>query len=183
MRFYAFFLLAMTCLLQAVAPETARAEKDPDGILARRVGVWNAKVTIKVPRQKTFEGQEKIGWALEHNYLMGKGFYDDKGDGKKTEVINLMTYSEADKRYYMWEFKADGQVQPVPTVGTWDAKKEQITLSADYGNMGTGEGTWQFKKDGTFTWTYQIKDKQGKVIFSVEGTQVKTKKTKEATKK
>ena len=183
MRFYAFFLLAMTCLLQAFAPEAARAEKDPNGILAKRVGIWNAKVTIKVPQEMTFEGQEKIGWALEHNYLMGKGFYDDKGDGKKTEVINLMTYSEADKRYYMWEFKADGQVQPVPTVGTWDAKKEQMTLSANYGNMGTGEGIWKFEKNGTFAWTYEIKNKKGEVVSSVGGTQVKIKKTKETTKK
>ena len=183
MRFYAFFLLAMTCLLQAVAPEAARAEKDPDGILARRVGVWNAKVTIKVPQEMTFEGQEKIGWALEHNYLMGKGFYDDKGDGKKTEVINLMTYNQFDNRYYMWEFKANSQVQPIPTVGTWAAGKEQMTLSADYGDMGTGEGIWKFKKDGTFTWTYEITNKKGEVVSSVAGTQSKNKKTKETTKK
>jgi len=182
MRFYAFFLLAMTCLLQAVAPETARAEKDPDGILARRVGVWNAKVTMKVPVQKTFDGQEKIGWVLKHNYLMGKGFYDDKGDGNKTEVLNMMAYNEADKSYYIWEFMANNKVQQTPAIGTWDAKKEQMTLIADLGDEGTGEGTWKFENDGTFTWTYQIKNQQGKVVFSVEGTQVKTKKTTAAKK-
>ena len=183
MRLQFLFVLIVTCILQSLATGPILAEQDPNGILARRVGVWNAKVTIKVPIQKTFEGQEKIGWALEHNYLMGKGFYDDKGDGEKTEVINLMTYNQFDKRYYMWEFKANSQVQPIPTVGTWDAEKEQMTLSADYGDMVTGKGIWKFEKDGTFTWTYEIKNKKGEVVSSVAGTQSKIKKTKETTKK
>ena len=183
MRFHALFLLTAIGLLHTLTPEVARAEKDPDGIMARRVGVWNAKVTIKVPVQMTFEGQEKIGWVLGHNYLLGKGFYDDKGDGKKTEVINLMTYSEKDKRYYIWEFKADVGVQPVPTTGTWDAKTEEMMLSADYGDQGTGEGIWKFEKDGSFTWTYEMKNKKGKVVFSMEGTQTKVKTDEGTTKK
>ena len=125
MRFSALLPLVLACLLSALAPGLARAEKDPHGILARRVGVWNATVNIKAPVKMTFKGQEKIGWVLGHNYVLGKGFYDDKGDGKKTEVINLMTYSEKDKRYYIWEFKANGDVQPAPLTGTWDEEKKE----------------------------------------------------------
>ena len=174
MRLHSLFALIVACLFNFASTGSAVADKDPNGILAKRVGLWKATVSVKLPKEMTFQGQEKIGWALDHNYLMGKGFYDDKGDGKKTEVINLMTYNAMDKRYYIWEFKADGQVQPVPTVGTWDGDKEEMTLTADYGKLGTGDGTWKFEKDGSFTWTFEIKNKKGNVVFSVEGKQVKT---------
>ena len=160
------------------SPSHAHAEKDPHGILAKRVGLWKATVNVKIPKAMTFEGEEKIGWTLNHNYLMGKGFYDEKLDGKKTEVINLMTYNPLDKRYYIWEFKAAEQVQPVPTVGTWDADKEEMVLSADYGKLGSGTGTWKFEKDGSFIWTYEMKDEKGNVFFSMEGKQVKIKANK-----
>ncbi len=174
MRLHLFlFAVIVVSIFNFAFPAHVLAEKDPHGILAKRVGNWKATVNVKVPKAMTFEGEEKIGWALKHNYLMGKGFYDDKLDGKKTEVINLMTYNPLDKQYYIWEFKAAEQVQPVPTVGTWDADKEEMTLSADYGKLGTGNGTWKFEKDGSFSWTFEIKDKQDSVVFSVEGTQVK----------
>ncbi|MEE2780930.1 MAG: hypothetical protein VX431_01900 [Planctomycetota bacterium] len=181
MRFSALLPLVMACLLSALAPGLARAEKDPHGILARRVGVWNATVNIKTPVKMTFKGQEKIGWVLGHNYVLGKGFYDDKGDGKKTEVINLMTYSEKDKRYYIWEFKANGDVQPAPLTGTWDEEKKEMTLKAnDGGNR--GEGVWKFEKDGSFSWSFEVKDENDKTIFSMDGSQVKAEKTDSGTK-
>jgi hypothetical protein len=182
MRLQFLFVLIVTCILQSLATGPVLAEQDPNGILAKRVGIWNAKVTIKVPQEMTFEGQEKIGWALEHNYLMGKGFYDDNGDGKKTEVINLMTYSEVHKRYYMWEFKANGDVQPVPMVGVWDSQKEELVLSAEYGKLGSGAGTLKFENDGSFTWNFEVKNKKGIVVFSLEGTQVKVNKEKSTAK-
>ena len=181
MRFSALLPLVLACLLPSLTPGLARAEKDPHGILARRVGVWNATVNIKAPVKMTFKGQEKISWVLGHNYVLGKGFYDDKGDGKKTEVINLMTYSEKEKRYYIWEFKANGDVQPAPLSGVWDEKKEEIVLMTDAGDH-TGRGTWKFEKDGSFTWSFEIKDKNDKVLFSMDGSQVKAKKTGSGTK-
>ena len=168
-----FFSLIFISIFFLASPTDVLAEKDPHGILAKRVGRWKATVNVKIPKEMTFEGEEKIGWALKHNYLMGKGFYDDKLDGKKTEVINLMTYNPLDKRYYIWEFKAAEQIQPVPTVGTWDEDKEEMTLSADYGKSGKGTGTWKFGKDGGFVWTYEMKDEKGNVFFSVEGKQEK----------
>ena len=176
MRSHLFLFAAIFfSLLNLAFPAYVMAEKDPHGILAKRVGSWKATVNVKVPKAMTFEGEEKIGWALKHNYLMGKGFYDDKLDGKKTEVINLMTYNPLDKQYYIWEFKAAEQVQPVPTVGTWDADKQEMILSADYGKSGTGTGTWKFGEDGSFVWTYEMKDEKGNVFFSMEGKQVKIK--------
>ena len=80
------FSMIVVVISNFVSPSCARAEKDPHGILAKRVGLWKATVNVRTPKAMTFEGEEKIGWALKHNYLMGKGFYDDKLDGKKTEV-------------------------------------------------------------------------------------------------
>ena len=82
----------------------------------------------------------------------------------------------------MWEFKANGEVQPVPMVGVWDSQKEELVLSADYGKLGSGAGTLKFENDGSFTWNFEVKNKKGIVVFSLEGTQVKVNKEKSTAK-
>ena len=65
--------------------------------------------------------------------------------------------------------------------GIWDSQKEELALSADYGKLGLGTGTLKFKKDGSFTWNFEVKNKKGNVdFFSMEGTQVKSNKKESA---
>jgi hypothetical protein len=139
-------------------------------ILARRIGAWNTKTTIKpgkwLPDGAASEGVETVEWMLNDLFIQGK---TKNADG--AESLWLMTYDEQDGIFRSWYFDSYGNHPRVQSTGKWDEKKQQLTFESPPDSTGVRSiSTVRFTDEDRVDSSWALRDRDGSIVMEGEGT-------------
>ena len=162
-------MLLVAGIAQASFANLLCADEEPSKVLGRFVGNWTTTTTIKkaelTSQEATISGEEKMKWVLKKKFIATTGTYADG----KYKTINLANYDPETKTYYFWEFDSDGAFPRGITTGTWDAEKEQFTISGIYPAGLRGEGYRKFTNKDRIEWAFTVKAEDGTVMMDMSG--------------
>lgn len=157
--------------LPADFDETYGVTRSPQlALLARRVGTWETKTTIKpclwVPEGTNSTGLETIRWSLGGQLLEGR----QRGLENGAETLSLMTYDARDQVYRVWFFDSNGNVPRSPSLGHWDQANETLTFEANQEDEFRSVFRMKLISNDSVHWQGVWKDKAGQVLLDIEGT-------------
>ncbi|HEY7117997.1 MAG TPA: DUF1579 family protein [Tepidisphaeraceae bacterium] len=170
------FLIGMAVRVSPGAD--AKAQAEPPGapvpppppelkVLQRFVGSWDtagvSQVAEWTPREINTTGRVTMEWALGGRFVQGKGT-----DTLPSELTMLWGYDADRRAYRTWLFNSLGLA--IEWTGDWDDRAQTFVVRNDVGNGLTGTLTTRFVGDDRIEWRSQVKDGDGKLYHSWEGT-------------
>ena len=178
-----FAVLAILAGIFLAAPASAEAPQGPAGdvpelkVLEHRVGEWDVEMTIKPADGPSggikAKGTAKAEWVLDGRFVQSTWTMEGEDGSPPMKGISLMTYDPGKKAYRGWMFLSNGSVSQ--TEGRWDDKTRTMTLKARDPQGGSSTVVESFAEDGTQTWTIVEKDRDGRVLAEVTGTNTRSK--------
>ena len=162
----------------AMAADGPAADVTELAPLSRWVGRWDVVSTIKpgvdVAQETKSKGTERAEWVMGGRFLK-QDWVIEAGDGVSSlSGSTLMTYDSRKKTYHSWMFYSSGAV--VECDGTWDEASKSMTWTSkeeEGGRVTTIKAT--FPDDATEKWSIVGKDRDGKTLIEVVGTNTRKK--------
>lgn len=157
-------LLAVCLLAGIISPRTIRAEEPalPElKPLDRFVGSW--KTTTE---GADLTGKAKTQWVLGGRFVQQKYSLSDGSEG-----MNLRGYDPKSKKHVMFTFDSRGTM--LKQEGTWDKATNTLTVEGDAGNVVVVTKA-HFPDKDTEEWSITVQDKDGKVLQTFKGKNVRT---------
>jgi hypothetical protein len=160
-------LLNITVATRSADPPSASPEQQ---ILDKWLGQWRA--SYKQPRSD-WNPEEKTGTAtITTRRVVGGQFVQETSEhSDKTNSMLLLNYDAQRKSYRGWWFNSDGLTSE--STGRWDPAAKTMTWTT----VGDGPFTTTVKHrlvtDDKIEWNVTVKDNNGKVLFLMDGTNVR----------
>ena len=173
-RLFAVTLIGTSLVSLAQSQETA-SEKSPElSVLNRYVGSWEETATSKpavwTPKQTTMTTTTTRRWILNGQMVENTGAWLPGNN----ELLHLMTYGAERKQYVQWYFDK-ANLAPKAYRGSWNEGTQTFTFTGSLADGIRTKAQQKFVNKDTFTWTLVAKDREGNVVFDMEGKCVRKK--------
>lgn len=141
-------------------------------VLEKMIGVWDE--VVELPDGKTMTAEGTTRWALGGTHIQSEFVIELPGGSKLAHLV-LMTWDKGAQEYRSWMFST-GADRPLESTATWDEPSQTLTsTSVPDGRGVVTTSTSRFVEDGRIEWTVESKDQDGKVVFSLQGTDTRRK--------
>jgi hypothetical protein len=165
-------ILTLLCFC-GICNSNISAKDDPLEPLNRRVGTWDAEITLKkaawTPSEIKSAGQTKVQWVLGDTFIENNSNFASID----SESLELVNYDSKDGVYRSWNF-SKATFPRGETTGNWDAKSNTLNWKADYGYGYAGKGHWKFTGEDTMDWAFTVTSPTGELLLDMEGTDTRT---------
>jgi hypothetical protein len=121
------------------------------------------------------KGTTTAEWVLNGRFLRQTWTLKLEDGSPATEGTTFMTYDPRKRVYRSWMFNSTGSASE--SEGTWDEKSRTMTSTmrnAEEGTTTTVKAT--FAAEGTETWSFTTRDRDGKVVRELAGKNTPRKK-------
>ncbi len=171
-----FVVLVLFLLTTSIAVAANPTDKELR-VLKHYEGTWSCEFTIlsqesdtksdKKPQKYTGVVQGK--WVLGNRFLEQTGRYQLDANSEPFAIKTMMTYDRQNKRYQFDYFNSSGAVHR--SYGKWNEKTKTMTSTMkDDKNGNTVTITADFSKSNVERWTIETKNKDGKIVGRIVGT-------------
>jgi hypothetical protein len=156
------------------APTTQPAELSAEQkVLDLALGNWKGDLTVHKTKWNPKEFRQTSTSSCVR--VLGGRFILNKGGGSDgTTGLTLTTYDTEKKCYRCWYFDSKGSA--VEMQGKWDPETKTATWRSDLGNGVTAVSTARYVDGETVETSIVNKDKDGEILFRVEGKATRVKK-------
>lgn len=140
-------------------------------VLDRWLGNWQTTYKQLKPEEKSGTAETLTTRVIGGQFVQEAAAHSDKSFSRST-----ITYDAEKKTYRSWWFSSTGQTDE--STGTWDADKKTMTWHST--TIGDAKTTVKqhFKDDDTIEFDVVAKDRAGRVVFHMEGKNVRVKAVK-----
>jgi hypothetical protein len=164
---------------RADAPQGPSKDVPELQVLKHWIGVWDVEMTVKpnadLPRGMRAKGATTAEWVLDGRFVQQTGTLKPDDGSPAMQVTTLMTYDPRKKVYRSWMFFSTGSVSE--SEGQWDEKARTMTSTsrdAESGRTTTIKAV--FTEDGSESWSFVERDREGKVVSETAGKNARQKK-------
>jgi len=140
-------------------------------VLDHYVGVWNIEI---IPQDQLAKGTAKAEWILDGRFVQQNVEMQSADGTRRANIIALMTYDPARKKYWRWAFVSDGITSEGE--GVWDNAARKMTFVTRDRQIGsTMSVTSDFSVADIETWRVVNTDRAGNVLFERSGKNMRQK--------
>jgi hypothetical protein len=181
-RIVAFVVFAFAASASATAADAPQgpAKDVPElQVLNHWIGQWDDDVTIKpnagLPKGMRAKGAVTAEWVLDGRFVQQTSTLLPGDGAPGMKVTTLMTYDPRKRVYRSWMFFPTGAASE--SEGRWDeASRTMTSTSHDADSGGTATIKATFAADGTESWSFLERDRDGKVVGETTGKNTPRKK-------
>jgi hypothetical protein len=167
--------VAIAFLVGTAATNSADPPSPEQKVLDKWLGSWRAR--YNVPKSE-WTPEERTGTAeLTASRVIGGQFVQENAEhSDKTSARSIMTYDAQKKCYRSWWFSSTGQA--AESTGKWDADAKTMVWSSVGEPSFTTTVRHHFVDEDHIEWDVVVKDGSGKVLFRMDGKNVRVKQPK-----